>query len=129
MEIACIGPSAEACPQTVAAIVGIVRRVAVSIFHLLMGCGTVETALLLIGFRRSPLIVSGWDRSPQTPDEPGESTMSRASFQFPARLADEVRAHAARLDRSFGWILATAAHCRATIAAMVCAAGRRQNDP
>ena len=34
--------------------------------------------------------------------------MSRASFQFPARLADEVRAHAARLDRSFGWILATA---------------------
>jgi len=26
----------------------------------------------------------------------------------PARLADEVRAHAARLDRSFGWILATA---------------------
>jgi uncharacterized small protein (TIGR04563 family) len=46
--------------------------------------------------------------------------MSRASFQFPARLADEVRAHAARLDRSFGWILATAWRiAEPTIAAMV----------
>ena len=91
-----------------AVIVVIAQRAEVSIFHLLMGCGTVETAPLLIGFRRSPLIVSDWDRSPQTPDEPGESTMSRASFQFPARLADEVRAHAARLDRSVGWVLTTA---------------------
>ena len=33
--------------------------------------------------------------------------MSRISFQFPALLAEQVRAHAARLDRSVGWILAT----------------------
>ena len=91
-----------------AVIVVTAQRAAVSIFRLPMGCGTVETAPLLIGFRRSPLIVSDWDRSPQTPDEPGESTMSRASFQFPARLADEVRFHAARLDRSVGWVLTTA---------------------
>jgi len=62
MEIACIGPSAEACPQTVAAIVGIVRRVAVSIFRLPMGCGTVETVLLLIGFHLSLLIVPNCGR-------------------------------------------------------------------
>ena len=34
--------------------------------------------------------------------------MSRISFQFPSHLAEQVRAHAARLDRSVGWILATA---------------------
>ena len=50
MEIAYIGPSAEACPQTVAAIVGIVRRVAVSIFRLPKECATVETVLPLTGF-------------------------------------------------------------------------------
>ena len=46
--------------------------------------------------------------------------MSRASFQFPARLADEVRAHAARLDRSVGWGLTTAwRNAEPKIAAMV----------
>ena len=34
--------------------------------------------------------------------------MSRASFQFPSLFAEQVRAHAARLDRSVGWILVTA---------------------
>ena len=34
--------------------------------------------------------------------------MSRISFQFPALLAEQVRFHAARLDRSVGWILTTA---------------------
>ena len=34
--------------------------------------------------------------------------MSRISFQFPALLAEQVRAHAARLDRSVGGILTTA---------------------
>ena len=34
--------------------------------------------------------------------------MSRASFQFPSHLAEQVRAHAARLDRSVGWVLTTA---------------------
>ena len=34
--------------------------------------------------------------------------MSRISFQFPALLAEQVRFHAARLDRSEGWILTTA---------------------
>ena len=34
--------------------------------------------------------------------------MSRISFQFPAHLADQVRAHAERLDRPVGWILVTA---------------------
>ena len=44
------------------------------------------------------------------PAEPGrsQSAMSRASFQFPALFAEQVRAHAARLDRSVGWVLTTA---------------------
>ena len=46
--------------------------------------------------------------------------MSRISFQFPSHLADEVRAHAARLDRSVGWVLTTAWRiAEPTIAAMV----------
>ena len=44
-----------------------------------------------------------WWRS----DHAGE-VMSRLSFQFPSHLAEQVRAHAARLDRSVGWILVTA---------------------
>ena len=36
-----------------------------------------------------------------------KANMSRISFQFPSHLAEQVRAHAARLDRSVGWILAT----------------------
>ena len=34
--------------------------------------------------------------------------MSRISFQFPSHLAEQVRFHAARLDRSVGWVLTTA---------------------
>ena len=37
-----------------------------------------------------------------------KAVMSRLSFQFPALLAEQVRAHAARLDRSVGWVLTTA---------------------
>ena len=62
METVCTAPSAVGCLPTEAVIVVIAQRAAVCIFHLLMGCGTVETALLLIGFRRSPLIVPAWDR-------------------------------------------------------------------
>ena len=46
--------------------------------------------------------------------------MSRASFQFPSLFAEQVRAHAARLDRSVGWVLTTAWRiAEPTIAAMV----------
>ena len=44
-------------------------------------------------------------------------------FQFPARLAEQVRAHAARPDRSVGWVLTTVlAHCRAQDRGDGCAA-------
>ena len=50
--------------------------------------------------------------------------MSRISFQFPSHLAEQVRAHAARLDRSVGWVLTTAWRtAEPKIAAMVAPPG------